>query len=354
MQSPETKTSLEQAETRRGARVRPWFLRLTDASPLSPAWTGGAVTLALLGLAAVLRLGLASERVPVPAFSEQVALQVLFFFCVLPGYLIAATAYQERGVLRDLEDLHGRPLRPGLVSELKPDLSRFPPGKLRLAMLIGLLFHFAMVLGAGRIPLSTLSPMSLFPMFAMALVVAPATYVSLAQASVFRRLGREIPVHLFDQRRHNVYVRVGLRLVLVAAGISAMALATHTDWNRAELPVYVLLTVPLVWTPLSVSLTLLPVWGVHQAIRAEKQRERDRILNAIAGDEAALEASPLAAHAPSLTGVRLLDYLEKVERVREWPFDATVLRRFGLYLLIPPLGWIGGALVERGVDRLLQ
>ncbi len=67
-----------------------------------------------------------------------------------------------------------------------------------------------------------------------------------------------------------------------------------------------------------------------------------------------LKASPLAAHASALTGVTLLDYLEKVDRVREWPFDASAFRRLGLYLLIPPLGWLGGALVERTLDRVLQ
>jgi hypothetical protein len=101
-------------------------------------------------------------------------------------------------------------------------------------------------------------------------------------------------------------------------------------------------------------MTLLPVWGIHRAIQAEKHREQDRVLAAIAGDSTALEASPLAAHASALTGVTLLDYLEKVDRVREWPFDASALRRLGLYLLIPPLGWLGGALVERSLERVLQ
>ncbi len=31
-------------------------------------------------------------------------------------------------------------------------------------------------------------------------------------------------------------------------------------------------------------------------------------------------------------------------------FDGRVLRTFGLYTLIPLLSWVGGALVERGID----
>ena len=39
--------------------------------------------------------------------------------------------------------------------------------------------------------------------------------------------------------------------------------------------------------------------------------------------------------------------------VSEWPFDARSLGRLGLYLLIPLASWIGGALVERALDRAL-
>jgi hypothetical protein len=127
----------------------------------------------------------------------------------------------------------------------------------------------------------------------------------------------------------------------------ALGAVAHTDWGSAEFALYFLIFSGLVWAPLCVAMTLLPVWGIHRAIQAEKRRERDRVLAAIAGDSAALEASPLAAHASALTGVNLLDYLEKVDRVREWPFDASALRRLGLYLLIPPLGWLGGCAGRR-------
>ena len=50
----------------------------------------------------------------------------------------------------------------------------------------------------------------------------------------------------------------------------------------------------------------------------------------------------------------LLSWEARVEAVREWPIDARALRRFGLYLLIPLLSWSGGALMERGIDALLD
>jgi predicted MFS family arabinose efflux permease len=40
--------------------------------------------------------------------------------------------------------------------------------------------------------------------------------------------------------------------------------------------------------------------------------------------------------------------------VREWPVDASTLTRFALYLAIPVGSWLGGALVERLVNALLD
>ena len=49
----------------------------------------------------------------------------------------------------------------------------------------------------------------------------------------------------------------------------------------------------------------------------------------------------------------LLAYEARIEGVGEWPFDPSTLRRFGFFLLIPLVSWIGGALVERLVDAAL-
>jgi hypothetical protein len=354
MQSADAGLAEESAEGRVDGRVRPWFLALADASPVSPAWTGAAVALVLLGYFAALHLGLGRELAVGPQlFPYRVGLQIVLFFCVVPGYLIAGMAYQERGVLRDLADLRLGPPVPGAPAALRRDLTHFPLRHLLQASVLGIVLHFVMVLSAGGRPLS-LRPEGLLPLFAVALVMMPSLYIALAQAAAFRRVGRQASVHLFDLRGQGVYVRAGLRIALVAGGGFACALISHTDWSRAELPLYVLIVSGVMWAPLCVALTLLPVWGIHRAIQAEKRREQNRVLAAIAGDSAALEASPLAAHASVLKGIALLDYLEKVDRVREWPFDASALRRFGLYLLIPPLGWIGGALVERVLERVLQ
>ena len=37
----------------------------------------------------------------------------------------------------------------------------------------------------------------------------------------------------------------------------------------------------------------------------------------------------------------------------EWPFDVGVMTRLAFYLVIPPLTWVGAALIENAVDALL-
>ena len=96
---------------------------------------------------------------------------------------------------------------------------------------------------------------------------------------------------------------------------------------------------------------LRPARGVRSLIRAVKREERAR-----------LEPLLRQARDDALTGdastqgrlTDLLAYKTQVESTPEWPFDSSTLWRFGLYLLIPVASMIGGALVERAVDMVLD
>jgi hypothetical protein len=50
----------------------------------------------------------------------------------------------------------------------------------------------------------------------------------------------------------------------------------------------------------------------------------------------------------------LLAYKTQIESTPEWSFDSSTLLRFSLYLLIPVGSMVGGALVERVVDLVLD
>ncbi len=99
---------------------------------------------------------------------------------------------------------------------------------------------------------------------------------------------------------------------------------------------------------------VLPVRGIHARIRRAKRDELDRVHAAIRGDPAALAGSAIASRAQSAGLADLLAYRAAIEAVREWPFDAPTVLRFALYLVIPLGSWLGGALVERALEALLD
>ena len=97
----------------------------------------------------------------------------------------------------------------------------------------------------------------------------------------------------------------------------------------------------------------LPVRGVHRCLREQKKAELDRVRAAIRGDRSSLVDSRIAGQADAISLADLIAYEARIESVREWPFDTSTPSRFGLFLLIPLVSWIGGALVERVVNAAL-
>ncbi len=92
--------------------------------------------------------------------------------------------------------------------------------------------------------------------------------------------------------------------------------------------------------PVAFSLLLLPMLGIRQNVRATKQRALEKLNAAIAAADRELGASSL--HYLN----NLLQQREVIERAREWPLDTTAFSRVAIYVVIPPLAWIGSALAE--------
>ncbi len=106
---------------------------------------------------------------------------------------------------------------------------------------------------------------------------------------------------------------------------------------------------------LGVMSLLLPSRGIHQQLREAKRAELARVRQAI--ERASRELfEPEDAAAPDRQPPlpTLLAWEARIESVREWPFDTPTLVRFALFLLIPLGSWLGGAVVERVVDLVLD
>ena len=87
---------------------------------------------------------------------------------------------------------------------------------------------------------------------------------------------------------------------------------------------------------------------VHRCIKAAKTEEFEKL------DLRLLNLSVEKGYHEDLQQTNmLLDYRNHVQQVREWPFSIGGLGILTLYLVIPPLTWVGAALIENLVDTIL-
>jgi hypothetical protein len=166
----------------------------------------------------------------------------------------------------------------------------------------------------------------------------------------FSALGRDLPeLDLLNLRALAPFARQGLR-----ASLAAVAFVSVFAFNLIDpgfLPAVVLIA-GLALLPAAGAL-LGPVFGVRARIVREKREELARVNAAIRGDAAALAGSAIA-HGPAPGLADLLAYRGFVESLPDWPFDTSMRARIGLYLAIPIGSWVGGALVERVLNAVLE
>jgi hypothetical protein len=106
----------------------------------------------------------------------------------------------------------------------------------------------------------------------------------------------------------------------------------------------------LLMVSLAVSALILPLRGIHQRIRAQKQQELEIIRRQIHREKEVLfvEASTIDNR---LTAFLAME--SRIERVDEWPFDVGSLSRVAFYLVLGLGSWVGAALVERVMESAL-
>lgn len=182
------------------------------------------------------------------------------------------------------------------------------------------------------------------------LVIGKSAYFTIA-GELFERDQRVASLHidLFDPTAFAAFSRIALRRSfswIVGSSISMLFLLNEAI-NRVSLA-------PLYGGIFIIAVLALgaPMYGIHRKIAAAKQAELTRVRTELARlKEQVLEGIGGGEAAQRLSG--LVAYEARVERASEWPLDLPTLGRFTLYLGIPLLSWVGGALVERVVDVVL-
>jgi hypothetical protein len=176
------------------------------------------------------------------------------------------------------------------------------------------------------------------------LIFSVLAWATGAARSLSRIAGRNARVDLLDPRGLASLGRCGSRLAfwwLIMVGISPVFLF---DPDISGDLVVRMLLYTLGFAVLSAVAVAVPTWGAHRALAAAKQAELERVRDQIREARERREDTRLPG---------LLAWEQRIAAASEWPIDARSLRLTGLYLLIPFVGWIAGALVERAVDTLL-
>jgi hypothetical protein len=160
-----------------------------------------------------------------------------------------------------------------------------------------------------------------------------------------RRLGMvDTEVDLFRLKTLLPFGRVAtlhLMIVVVTLSLSAFqSLDAEVRWENYSAALAAAV-------PAGLFLVVLPMLGIRRNVRLAKQGALAKLDQAI--DHASRDLEPDALRYLA----DLLHQRDSIEHAREWPLDTTAFSRIAIYFVIPPVAWVGGALVEILVQAAL-
>jgi hypothetical protein len=335
------------ATARRGGS---WLSGIADAAGLGGLAIGALSFLALLLLFVAWEIAwgrLVGARGPVDPHDVRVAVTHI----VATAYLIGAWVHAQRVSDRTSSELLPR-LAPGAETEAILDASG-DVFWLRIAAALGVAasLYTAIALSPGDVSYDprTWNPETAWHRvlgLAMGILFVRLMALLLIRSRRLSRLAERVAeVDLLDVSAFAPLSRQGLANAALILGFAAAYSFFLVDLAYLR----VLFSILLVGGASAAVGFLIPLGGAQRRIRRARDAElawcRRRIREARGVLESGSQPSRIE---------ELLSWEARVEAVREWPIDARALRRLGLYLLIPLLSWSGGALVERGIDALLD
>lgn len=275
---------------------------------------------------------------------------------VLIGYFATAHAMQRRGVLRDLTRL--QPVLIGSTAQHRERLRKILCVRPRALLIAGIVVGCAV----GVLPAVDDSywlerpdlthPFMVFLVlrnFVVGWIGGHAVITEVHVTRAYARLGEhELDLDLLDLSPLSVFARKGQRGAiswLVASSlISLFWFGPTSTSSNGFIVLFILVLVTLVFSQ--------PIYGAHRGIRRAKEAE----LGALRDELGLLRAGERETPGDLLRNTRIAAtaaLLTTIENVREWPVDAPVLLRFGLFALLGLASWFGSAIVERLLDTAM-
>jgi len=290
-------------------------------------------------------LGLISSATPITAssvWSSTAALWgTILVYCLIPAYFAFATPYlwqRTQSAVAQLSELLPDPARARARVQQVPVWLQLLG--VVLGGLLGLLQYGGLLTSLWQSDERLLELAMVVANVIVWMIIGWVLCWRLYSSSGLRSLGARLPVNLYDQRPLKPLVQVAMLDVLVVMGAVAMmplqSLDAEFRWDnyRAGLAISV---------PAALLFFLLPLLGVHRALRQRRAQRCTELQDAINRCD---HADIVRLHA-------LVDHLHSVRNMNTWPLDFRLLSRALFYLVIPPLAWVGAALVEKLVERFL-
>ena len=231
------------------------------------------------------------------------------------------------------------------------EISRYRFGKYwPLALVIGITFAIFGNLNTDSIsldPASEIFATSLalaFGQIFMWSTIALALFFVFQDDWLFYRYGKLVRVNIYKLDKLNGFGRAALSQFLMVVGALGLTTLQSLDrefqWVNYANGLYV-------GIPCAIMFVLLPTWSIRNSIRAEKKRTLDAI-------NAEIELTSTALDNEALLRLNaLIARRDQVQNTRTWPMDMSIFSRFLFYILIPPLAWLGAALMEIMLDSYL-
>jgi len=342
-----------------GHPICPAWSRLFDALPLPPSLVAVGIALTLLAL--LLALDLHEGRLDdllrgVTPWWQHVEVRSALAVAALFAGTAATYRFEEIGARNDLERLEPHLRRDAACESALAEVTRAATlHDVRAAGILGSILFVLVVPTLYREPERFLHletyrlPSVLFDLLIAALLggtILRTLYAGIVQDRAFARLAHSIAeIDLLEPGAVSVFARRGLRRALrwlVLASFASL-LVFDAGWDGPPALVFVAIVA------FALVSFVLPIRGAHQRVRGEKERTLVTLRRAIRSER---ERSARGEG----TGGRLADllaYEARIASVSEWPIDGFTLLRLSFYLFLPVGSWLGGALVERLVSRLL-
>jgi hypothetical protein len=280
------------------------------------------------------------------------------FFCGVVAYIIPIYSHIVRRSLQAFDAL--QPLleaNPAQIGQWRRSLYHGSTTSAVLATIGGLsggVAHVAILAltpeGSFGNPLeSSSSAMAAVATVLIWLTMTTVISSVVTNARLFYQLGKDhLSINLLNTSELVPLAWVSVISTLALIGAQAMFGLLMLDPStglETLLPGFIAITIPML------PLGLLPIWSIHKRLQQAKAKE----LHAINMELARVSENtiPLQAQEKLAELNQLLAYRREIASVHAWPFDLGAASKLGLYLIIPPLTWVGAALIENLVENLL-